>query len=820
MPAMTVTKLVAAALSGFVTVVVAALVVAQPPTDKQGPDKTAPVAVVLKDAFGDPLPAGAIRRLGSQRLRHGGAIASLAWATDSTRIASAGGFTDQAVRLWDAATGKQIREFKVHRANVTTVALAPVGELAASVDAQGRICVWDISNGKVVQSSLVDDNAAVVFAGDGKSLISIEEGQIRQYECHTGRQLRSLPVGNFRKPITYFDWSKDGKTLAATDNSSEVRILDVTTAQVQHTLGHSKPAHRVNFAPDGKILAVASANTIHLWDTATGKPIGVLQGHEKLISCLSWSPDGTLLASASQDWTVRLWDVAKRCEVLRFDGHQAPVASVAFSPDSKRVASGGDNKDPTVRIWEAATGKENPALQGPFGWVGGIAMLSDTTLLTADSHGTVCLWDVASWQRIGQFSGQQSRGKAIAISPDRKLLATGTAKGVVRYMELPSGREILQFQAHDTVIQSLAFSPDGKLLITHGKDNKTWVWNAATAEKRQPLAGAPQLIYWFAFSDDSKTMYTAGDEGLIRIWDLATLKTTGVLAGQSGLIEQAIPSPDGKFIASASWDSSSRVWDLASGREIRKLEPVNGCQTVAFSADGRTVATGSMDRMIRVWELATGGLRCTLEGHRGAVAGLAFLPDGTLVSGSSDGTGLVWDLRSRRAPQALTAEEVEAEWKHLHGGDVARAYRALWALAASPIQALAKLQKELQPTPRLDSKDVDRWIADLDNNKYEVRQKAMAELKRAGDVTWPALRKVLDQRPTLEVRARVLVLLGRMEDPVPVPERLGLIRELELLEHLGTPQARQLVQALADGAPEGWLTGEAKSMLKRFKSRG
>src|SRR5438105_3726381 len=100
------------------------------------------------DAFGDPLPAGALARIGTTRLRHQGAIAALAWSHDGTRLASAG--HDKTVCFWDAGTGKLVRRFDGHGGAVFALALSKDGKLLATGGQDQTVRVWEIASGKLV----------------------------------------------------------------------------------------------------------------------------------------------------------------------------------------------------------------------------------------------------------------------------------------------------------------------------------------------------------------------------------------------------------------------------------------------------------------------------------------------------------------------------------------------------------------------------------------------------------------------------------------------------------------------------------------------
>jgi len=110
-------------------------------------------------------------------------------------------------------------------------------------------------------------------------------------------------------------------------------------------------------------------------------------------------------------------------------------------------------------------------------------------------------------------------------------------------------------------------------------------------------------------------------------------------------------------------------------------------------------------------------------------------------------------------------------------------------------------------------------IAELDGEHFGAREEAQQALEGLGELAAPALQKALERRPSLEVRRRVERLLQKLEGPVTALEQLRHLRSIEVLEHIGTPAARQVLEGLANGAPEARLTREAKASLQRLTKR-
>jgi hypothetical protein len=267
---------------------------------------------------------------------------------------------------------------------------------------------------------------------------------------------------------------------------------------------------------------------------------------------------------------------------------------------------------------------------------------------------------------------------------------------------------------------------------------------------------------------------------------------------------------------------SLRLWDVATGFEVRHFECEGTYpESLAVSPDGRSVAAGDKGGRVFLWEMSTGRKRGQFDGHRNKAAALAFSPDSRLLaSGAYDSTALVWDLtglmQDGRLP-ALRLKPGDAErlWADLAGGDAVRAYRAVWSLAAAGPQAVSFLAERLRPA-RLDRERLARLIADLDADNFDAREKAQQELESLGELAEAALRKALAGTLPAEARRRAEAVARGVPQRGPSPEQVQTWRALVVLEQVGTPEARRLIESLTQGAPEAYLTQDAKAALARL----
>ncbi len=347
------------------------------------------------------------------------------------------------------------------------------------------------------------------------------------------------------------------------------------------------------------------------------------------------------------------------------------------------------------------------------------------------------------------------------------------------------------------VAQLLLFSPDSNVLASNLDPNNFGVWDAASGRLIASVALPERSAISGAFTPDSRALALDMNDGTVKMIEVASGKLRRTY-GKNG--EPTRTSEPG----------STRV---VTGHAF-------GAALVAFTPDGKSLIHAGPHGVMRMWQIATGQQLASFQGHAAAVNAIAISPNGkTLVSASADTTSLMWDLAKIDAPpvavKRLDLAGIEACWEALISDDAAKAFTAICDLSGAGKAAVDLLKERVKPAADLDRKQIQHFIGQLDDPQYKVRETASADLLKIGERLMPIIDVALSKELPRETRSRLEGLRSKLRSMPLTGDGLRDHRAVEVLENIGTPTSRQLLQILADGAPGAQLTTSAQAALKR-----
>jgi WD40 repeat protein/HEAT repeat protein len=519
-------------------------------------------------------------------------------------------------------------------------------------------------------------------------------------------------------------------------------------------------------------------------------------GHSSPVRAVAFTRDGKSLLSASggleqpdgrptlvSDNSIRVWDAASGKEVRRLRGFPNGIACAAFSPDGTQAVLGSAGQwkngwqhgpDFDVLLWDLTGNRLVRAFKGHTRDVFAVALSADgRRILSAGAEGSIFVWDAAAGVRLHRLEGHTQAVTCLAISPDGRYALSGGQDRTVRLWDLEVGREVRQFVGHQDIVWAVAFSPDGRQAVSGGGMQK----------------------------DAAGSGYVAGARDHdIRLWEVGTGRELKRFTGHREAVGALAFAPDGGRVLSGGNDSSVRLWQVSTGKELRLFEGHTGIlRCVAFSPDGRRAASAGDDTSIRVWDLPASldELVKTLEGPAGPARleavqdlgklGVAGRPAVPALLKAMDGEGPVFReqvLRALKAIGGVSAEHVRELVPLLRDDNFPEgrkfALEALAGLGAEARPAAAALVEALRARDLALRIQAAKVLAGVGPAAREVAQAPLLELLRSPDDQVSAAAAAALVKVAPPTRGDVPGLARDLRDPALAMRRYAVAALAEL----------------------------------------
>ncbi|MFN7948921.1 MAG: protein kinase [Blastocatellia bacterium] len=506
----------------------------------------------------------------------------VAFSPDGRRLAA--GHLNGKILIFDAQSGQELQSLAGHSKWVNGITFSPDGHRLATTSAvEEAIRLWDADTGRELFTVKKKFSAYMnpAFSPDSQFLAIGEAREVLIIDVRTGKM--SAPFRSNGSPLS-LDWSPDGSILAVASSDWKISLLDTHNWQLVNQLrGFSAPVLTMSFAPDGQRLVTGTNDhRIQVWDWRRSQDPAPLRISDRYADKVAFADAGKKLFVLGADLITRAYDTLTHRELFSLKGHYlekpyvTPIAlmhALAVSGDGKIIATTADE---SIRIREAATGRELRHIRTPGKRNYIMALSQDGRMVATDA--CACTEDTS---------------KKVEIDHAEYF-------GV---WDTKTGKQLLNFRTLEIAINRIVFLKDNRTLVTVGMNDGgqlTW-WNLATGRPVRTINPLVKGGLSLTLSPDGRRLAVASADGKISFFDAITGQPTGLLRGYSTAVREMYFSPDGnRLLTGGGMDRVVKLWDLTTGQEVMAFRDTSSMAGPAFAPDGRSIAIPYAEGLIKI----------------------------------------------------------------------------------------------------------------------------------------------------------------------------------------------------------------------------
>lgn len=684
------------------------------PQDKRG---------IGLEASPTPTPAGATQnRSGATKpeivLQAGitSPQAQLAFSPDGRLLASMG-IDGNAIKLWDIASGRQLRQLESGIPSLGTSSAARPFRFSADgktliAFAQSRLRRWDVDTGRELNSTPIlsaGNFISIRLSDDARTLsaLALDNQTIRLWDTNTGRVLNPVTLAEDAQLSSMYSGialSPDGRLIAtltrkfeatrtSMQSKEELTVWDTSNAKKIKTVRVATNAYRMGsaigadqsatavFSPDSLWVAVRIQDNVKIFDVSSGAELKSFNlpaaydpqadsSFSMFSTTLLFSPDKQKLAVLTDRNQIVIVDTSSPTSQVNLKGHTGSVVSLSFSRDGKLLASSGTENQ--IKLWDVSSGKELTALRGAAVPISDIAFSRDGRSLSLAAHEAVSLWELTTGgvRRSVALPDDYSRSsrdimeRGSFLSPDGRFLMAGSdTQSNVKLWDVQSGKEVSTASlGQGKTLANAVFTADSNTLVVMEGDQQKPKTNQPSAVTQ--MATDMQVPDTTKLMERMKKDPKGLQEEMKRIQEAVAKGdlNAGMTMMQSlGMLPtKGDPNP-----------SSLRYLETTTGRLINAVPMAGGffneggagstigSSALSFSPDGRILASArGYNSPVRISEVSTGKeLRTLKVPFSMGVNTMAWSPDGKRLASAQWGLKRMPDMNNPTA-QDFTFEDM------------------------------------------------------------------------------------------------------------------------------------------------------------------
>lgn len=563
---------------------------------------------------------------------HSRYVSSVAYSPDGKYVAT--GSFDSTIKLWNVASGKEIRTLAQQTGGILFLYFSSDGKYLLSTSNDNMAVVYNVSTGNAISTiqHAEDKIRKACFSPDDTKIMTVDEfNNLYVWDALTGEAITYHKRGS--RAMCNPQWfSADGNIVPKYMGKDEVNLVSLagSTSEVSCKIEN---AFSYAFHPLKEQIAISSGKKyIKVFDTNTGNELFKMDPNEAqpCNGCqirIAYSPDGKYLASCDKYSDLVIWNAGNGSKLMQFDIQNDWVSGIYFSPDNKHIVVVSDDES---RIFSLNDNKEVLFLKTEGIDCQPAFSAKGNKVLATNDDNTAAIWSIATGKKERELEGY------LRYKPSDKL---GLDDGNW------SQTHLISYLANKS---RASLHPSGKYIVKGQVGSDAIMLNIQTGKIEKRFKGHEKSVICTAISHNGKYLATGSGDHSVKLWDIESGKEIRTLKGHGALVFDVKFSSDDKYLVSGSWDATASMWEVESGKPLRYYKNDNsGHYTVGFTPHDLYVISSTLGYKLVLFETDGGEVFRSMVGHSRVISDFSFSSSGKeMVTSSIDGYVKVWDLLS------------------------------------------------------------------------------------------------------------------------------------------------------------------------------